>query len=213
MKNVIVLFGKPGAGKGTRLSEFLEGREEQFEVLSVGNLLRKARQERTELGKKVEGYIDSGRLVPDEIINELVLDGIKNSKKNVILDGSPRTAEQAKAMINAGIYPDKVINLYVDDELVLYRTSIRITCEKCGESYTTDAFRPPKQKGICDKCGGKLSKRPDDEEEVVRNRLRVYENQTYPVLDIFSENNVRIITIDNSRPEKAREELKKVLTN
>ena len=213
MKNVIVLFGKPGAGKGTRLSEFLEGREEQFEVLSVGNLLRKARQERTELGKKVEGYIDSGRLVPDEIINELVLDGIKNSKKNVILDGSPRTAGQAKAMINAGIYPDKVINLYVDDELVLYRTSIRITCEKCGESYTTDAFRPPKQKGICDKCGGKLSKRPDDEEEVVRNRLRVYENQTYPVLDIFSENNVRIITIDNSRPEKAREELKKVLTN
>lgn len=213
MKNVIVLFGKPGAGKGTRLSEFLQGREEQFEVLSVGNLLRRARQERTELGKKVEEYIDFGRLVPDEIINELVLDGIKKSEKNVILDGAPRTVEQAKAMINAGINPDKVINLYVDDELVLYRTSIRITCEKCGESYTTDEFRPPKQKGICDKCGGKLSKRPDDEEEVVRNRLRVYENQTYAVLDIFSENNVRIITIDNSRPEKAREELKRVLTN
>lgn len=197
MKSVIVLFGKPGAGKGTLVSKFLKENEERFEVLSVGNLLRKARKEQTELGKKAEAYMDSGKLVPDDIINELIIEEIRSSKKNVLTDGFPRTVSQAKAMLNAGIHPDKVIEVYVDDKTVIQRAKDRIVCEKCGEPYTTNEFKPPKKYGICDKCGGKLIKRTDDAEDVVKNRLKVYQNETYPVLNVMENANVEIHTIDN----------------
>ena len=204
MAKVIVLFGKPGAGKGTRLSEFLEGREEQFEILSVGNLLRKARKEQTELGKKAAVYMDSGELVPDEIINKIVIEAIKEAEKTVITDGFPRTLGQAQAMLEAGVKPDMVVEFYVDDAIVLQRSKIRIVCEKCGESYTTDNFKPPKTEGICDKCGGKLSKRKDDEESIVKNRLEVYQSETYPVLDVFAKANVEIHTIQNEGKEASK---------
>jgi len=197
MKNVIVLFGKPGAGKGTLLSKFLEGREERFEVLSVGNLLRRARKEQTELGKKAGTYMDSGQLVPNEIINEIVIQGIKAAKKPVITDGFPRNVLQAQAMLDAGVYPDRVIEVYVDDEVVIQRAKDRIVCEGCGEPYTTNDFNPPKVEGICDKCGCKLSKRKDDEEPVVRKRLQVYQDETHPALKILRDENVKIFTIDN----------------
>lgn len=198
MKNVVILFGKPGAGKGTRLSEFLEGRDEQFEVLSVGNLLRKARKEQTELGKKAEEYMDSGKLVPDSIINGIVIEGIQNAENTVIIDGFPRTVGQAEAMLNAKVYPNKVIELYVDDEIVIQRAKDRIVCDKCGEPYTTNNFKHPKTEGICDKCGGNLSRRKDDDEEVVRERLNVYKNETYPVLNILKTAEIKIYTIDNT---------------
>ena len=201
MKSVIVLFGKPDAGKGTRLSEFLEGREEQYEVLSVGNLLRKARKEQTELGKKAQAYMDSGKLVPDEIINKIIIEGIEKAQKTVLLDGSPRTVCQAELMLEAGLYPAKVINFYVDDDTVLQRAKHRIVCEDCGESYTTNEFKRPKMEGICDKCGGKLSRRKDDEEDVVRHRLEEYREQTEPALDVFTNNAICIYTIDNTRDD------------
>lgn len=201
MKNIIVLFGKPGAGKGTRVSEFLVGREELYEVLSVGNLLRKARKEQTELGKKAESYMDSGALVPDEIINEIVIEGIKTSNKNVFLDGYPRTVGQAKAMLKAGIYPDKVVNFDVSDEVVLQRARDRIVCEKCGEPYTTNSFKPPKKQGYCDKCGSKLVRRADDDEKVVRQRLQVYQEQTCPVLNILMGNYIKIYTVNNAQKD------------
>ncbi len=210
MKNVIVLFGKPGAGKGTRLSEFLEGREEQFEVLSVGNLLRRARKERTELGKKAEEYMDSGELVPDEVINKIVFEGINEAKKTVFIDGFPRTIEQAKAMLDEGIYPDLVVEFFVEDDVVIQRAKDRIVCDKCGESYTINYFKSPKVKGICDKCGGKLSRREDDKEDVVRNRLEVYKEKTYPALKVLAEKNIKIYTIDNSH-RNAREKFAKLL--
>ena len=205
MKNVFVLFGKPGAGKGTRLSEFLNGKESQFEVLSVGNLLRKARKEKTELGKKAESYMDAGLLLPDEIVNEIIIEAINKSEKSIILDGSPRTVVQAMLLLEAGIYPKKVINFEVDDETVIERTKYRIVCESCGESYTTNGFKPPKVEGICDRCGGVLTKRKDDEEEVVRNRLKVYQNQTYPALNVFEDNNVEICTIDNTLDDAGKQ--------
>ena len=201
MKNVFVLFGKPGAGKGTRLSELLGERENQFEVLSVGNLLRKARKEHTELGQKAEAYMDAGLLLPDEIVNEIIIEAINKSEKDIILDGSPRTVMQAMLLLEAGIYPKKVINFEVDDETVIERTKYRIVCENCGESYTTNQFKPPKKEGFCDKCGSILTRRKDDEEEVVRNRLKVYQKQTYPALDVFRNNNVLICTIDNTRDD------------
>jgi len=195
MKDVIVLFGKPGAGKGTRLSEFLDGREEQYEVLAVSALLKKARAEKTEIGKEVASYMDTGKLVPNEIINKMVVQAIKDAEKNIIIDGFPRTCVQAEAMLEAGISPNIVIEFYVEDEVVLERARDRIVCEKCGEPYTTNEFKRPKQEGICDKCLGKLIKRKDDEESVVRKRLEIYQEETYPVLKIFEENNVKISTI------------------
>ena len=211
MKNIFVLFGKPGAGKGTRLSEFLNGREDHFQVLSVGNLLRKARKEQTELGKKAESYMDAGLLLPDEIINEIIIEAINTSEKDIILDGSPRTVVQAMLLLEAGIYPKKVINFEVDDETVIERTKHRIVCESCGESYTTNEFKPPKIEGICDKCGGVLTRRKDDEEKVVRSRLQVYQNQTYPVLKVFEDNSIRIIAIDNTQDD-AGEQFAKVMS-
>lgn len=204
MKHLIVSFGKPGAGKGTRVSEFLQGREE-YETLSVGNLLRKARQDQTELGKKAAYYMDSGLLVPDDIINEIVIEGIKHAEKHVITDGFPRTIGQAKAMLEAGIYPNVVVEFYVDDEVVLQRSRDRIVCEKCGEPYTTNEFKRPKQDGICDRCGGMLVRRKDDNEEVVKNRLEVYQSETYPVLDMFAEKGVLITRILNNEKSALKE--------
>ena len=212
MQKVIILFGKPGAGKGTRLGEFLNGRENLFEVLSVGNLLRKALKEQTELGKRAEFYMNSGGLVPDEIINELVIDAIRNSDKPIITDGYPRTVGQAKAMLNAGILPYNVIELYVDDKIVLQRARDRIVCGTCGEPYTTNDFKPPKTQGICDKCGGALVRRKDDEESVVMKRLEVYQEQTYPVVEFLYDNGVEIHTIDSSTPA-SREKFATLLSN
>jgi len=212
MQKVIILFGKPGAGKGTRLGEFLKGRENLFEVLSVGNLLRKALKEQTELGKKAEFYMNSGGLVPDEIINTLVIDAIRNADKPIITDGYPRTIGQASAMLEEGILPYNVIELYVDDKVVLERAKARIVCTNCGEPYTTNDFKPPKTHGICDKCGSTLARRKDDEENVVMERLKVYQEQTYPVVEFLYDKGVEIHTINNSSSD-AREKFTKLLTN
>ena len=204
MKDVIVLFGKPGAGKGTRLSEFLEGRSDQFEVLSVGNLLRKARAEQTELGKKASAYMDAGQLVPDNIINAIAIEGIKNAEKPIFTDGFPRTVAQAKAMLAAGVYPSIVVEFWVEDELVVERSRNRIVCPSCGEPYTLGDFKPPKVKGICDKCNNALVTRADDAEAVVRRRLEVYQDETYPVLQVFVSAGIPVFTINNSDAETAQ---------
>lgn len=212
MQKVIILFGKPGAGKGTRLGKFLEGKENLFEVLSVGNLLRKALKEQTELGKKAESYMNSGGLVPDEIINALIIDAIRNADKPIITDGYPRTVGQAKAMLDAGIFPYNVIELYVDDEVVLERAKARIVCSNCGEPYTTNDFKPPKAHGICDKCGGALVRRKDDAENVVKERLKVYQEQTYPVVEFLYDKGIEIHTINNSSPD-SQEKFARLLTD
>ena len=204
MNNIIVLFGKPGAGKGTRLSEFMEGKENQFEILSVGNLLRKARKEQTELGQKASSYMDAGKMVPDDIINAVVIEGLKNAEKDMFTDGFPRTVAQAKAMLEAGIRPAMVIEFDVDDTIVLERAQNRIVCQSCGEPYTKTGFKPPKVEGICDKCGGTLVKRADDREEVVLERLEVYQKETYPLLDVLAKADIKIYTIDNSNAETAK---------
>ena len=196
--NVIVLFGKPGAGKGTRLSEFLEGKEDQYMVLSVGNLLRKARKDKTELGQKASYYMDAGLLVPDEIINAIAIEAMKNAEKPIFTDGFPRTVSQAKAMLEAGVRPATVVHFDIDDEEVIDRAKNRIVCESCSESYTISGFKPPLEEGICDKCGSKLVKRKDDNEDTVRNRLKVYQKETYPVLEVMKKAGITIHTIENT---------------
>ncbi len=206
MKSIIVLFGKPGAGKGTRLDEFLSSTKEQYDVLSVGNLLRKARKDQTELGKQAASYMDAGLLVPDSIINAIVVEYLKNAEHTIFMDGFPRTLAQAKALLDAGAMPDVVVEFYVEDELVIERSRRRIICEACGECYTTNEFKPPKVEGVCDKCGSKLIKRPDDEESVVRNRLEVFRKETYPVLGFLAENGVFVVNIDNSDAKSGKKQ-------
>jgi len=211
MKNVIVLFGKPNAGKGTRLEEFLERRKDEYEVLSVGNLLRKARADQTELGKQAAYYMDTGLMVPDDIINAVVIEGIKSCEKTIFTDGFPRTVGQAEAMLNAGVYPTKVIEFFVDDSVILERASHRLVCPKCGAAFTTTGFKPPKVAGICDNCGSTLSKRADDDPSVVQNRLKVYQEETLPVLDVLAKANIEIHTIDNTFPETAKKQFEELL--
>lgn len=202
MANVIVLFGKPGAGKGTRLKKFLKGRIHKFDSTSVGDLLRKARKDNTELGQKAASYMDSGRLVPDDLVIDLVIEGLQNAEKPIFIDGFPRTIAQAEALIKSGIYPI-VIEFYVDDEVVFERARDRIVCKSCGATYTLSRFDPPKKEGICDRCGGELGKRSDDRDDVVSERLKVYEQDTYPVLDFLESYGVRVFTIDNCDAESA----------
>lgn len=203
MKSVIVLFGKPGAGKGTRLSQFLKGREDQFEYLGVSVLLKKEIASGTELGKKAKSYMDAGMLVPDELIIAMVLEKLSGIHKPVFLDGFPRTIPQATAMLEAGIIPVMVVELSLDDKIILERVRDRIVCKTCGESYTIGSYKHPKVEGVCDICGGAVVKRNDDREDIVLNRFEVYNKETYPLLDVLAKANVPIFTIDNSNSKTA----------
>jgi len=213
MKSVFVLFGKPGAGKGTRLSEFLKGREDQFESLGVSALLKKELAAGTELGKKAKSYMDAGQLVPDELIIKMVLEKLSASTKAIFLDGFPRTIPQANAMLEAGIVPTMVIEFFLHDDVILERVRDRIVCKSCGESYTMGSYKHPKVEGICDICGGAVIKRKDDREDIALNRLEVYRTETYPLLDVLIDANVPVYTIDNSNSESAAAQFKAFITS
>lgn len=213
MESVIVLFGKPGAGKGTRLSEFLEGRENQFDTLGVSSLLKKEIADGTELGRKAKAYMDAGQLVPDELIITMVLEKLAAAEKPVFLDGFPRTVPQATAMLQAGIRPDMVIEFYVDDEVVKERLCNRAVCQCCGESYNTSGYKRPKVDGVCDKCGGAVVKRKDDREDIVVNRLAVYQKDTYPALAVLAKAGIQIHTIDNTDAATACKQFEELMTS
>ena len=187
MKSTFVIFGMPGVGKGTRLSKFLNGREADYQIVSVGNMLRAARKAGTEIGLKAASYMDSGALVPDEIVNAAVIEGMKGLDVNLITDGFPRTVNQAKAMIEADVVPTVIIELQAPEDVILDRALNRIVCEDCGEAYTLNDYHPPKETGICDKCGGKLIQRHDDEPETVKARLDIYHEETEPLKGFYAE--------------------------
>lgn len=182
----IVLLGAPGAGKGTHCKRIAD----RYGVahLSSGDILRRERAEGTELGKKAQSYMDAGALVPDELIVEMMSRAIAKAKAGFVLDGFPRTVNQAEvldqslAKSKSGI--DGVINLQVDDGIVLERITGRRSCPTCGTVYHVKNM-PPKVDGRCDKDGTALMQRPDDTEEVVRNRLETYYRQTKPVVDYY----------------------------
>ena len=212
MKDVIVLFGKPGAGKGTRLDEFLEGRENQFDSVGVSGLLKKEIADGTKLGQKAKSYMDSGSLVPDELIITMVLNRLENAKKPVFLDGFPRTVPQAKAMLEAGIVPTMVVEFILDDAIILERLRNRVVCTSCNTSYNLVGAKRPKVDGICDKCGSVLARRKDDSEEVALNRFEVYFKQTYPCLSVFATSNIPVHTIDNSNSETAQKHFAELMS-
>ncbi|MDP8208241.1 MAG: adenylate kinase [Candidatus Electryonea clarkiae] len=184
----LILLGPPGVGKGTQ-AQFLIDRFEAIQ-LSTGDLLRAAVREGTELGVSAKGYMDRGELVPDGVILGLIGEKMKElSGKAVIFDGFPRTVPQAegldKLMEELNLEVDKALELTIDDEIVVKRLGSRRSCPECGRVYNI-MFAPPKDEGVCDDDGTKLILRDDDKEEVIRNRLRVYHDQTAPLSEYYS---------------------------
>ena len=182
----LILLGAPGAGKGTQ-AEIL-CKELEIPTISTGNILRAAIKAGTPTGLKAKSYMDAGHLVPDEVIIGIITERVaeEDCANGYILDGVPRTIAQAEAMEQAGIVFDAVISIEISDETIMERMSGRRVCEACGASYHLVAV-PPKQEGVCDKCGGKLVQRKDDAPETVKARLEVYHKETEPLKDFYAK--------------------------
>lgn len=200
MSEVIILMGKPNAGKGTRLEKFLKGRE-GYRAVSTGDFLRNEVSKGTELGMKAKGYMDSGKLVPDEIINSIISNFMSQSDDTLIFDGYPRTVAQVESMLSAGIIPEKVVCLDVDDEIIIERAADRLYCPECKATYTEKSqFAQPKVAGVCDKCNSKLIKREDDKPEVTKKRLDEYFSKTEPVKDALTNAGIPVLILDGNNP-------------
>ncbi len=187
---ILVFLGPPGAGKGTQAK--LLSQRMGFLHLSTGDLLREAVKNQTPLGKKAKEYMDRGELVPDELIVQLIEETMPKDG-NVILDGFPRTVNQALALEEMlrvkGEKISKVLFFDVPDEVIIDRLSGRRVCSKCGAVYHVK-YNPPKVEGVCDLCGGILVQRDDDKEEVVKKRLEVYRKQTQPLIEFYQERGI-----------------------
>ena len=178
----LILLGAPGAGKGTQ-AEILSAKL-GIPTISTGNMLRAAIQEGTPVGLEAKSYMDAGKLVPDDVIIRVVAQRIAqpDCTGGFILDGVPRTIGQAEALDQAGVRFDRVISIEISDQEIEERMGGRRVCSKCGASYHIKA-RPTKVEGVCDACGAPVTQRADDKPETVRERLRVYHEQTEPLKD------------------------------
>ncbi len=190
----LILLGAPGAGKGTQAEVICKALN--IPTISTGNMLREAVKNGTKSGLEAKSFMDSGKLVPDEIVIGILKDRIAEDdcKNGFILDGFPRTVLQAEALDNMGVAIDKVVEIYVPDEKIKQRLSGRRVCESCGNSYHVD-FNPTKVAGICDACGGKTVIRKDDEPETVNNRLAIYHEQTAPLKGYY-EKQGKLVTVE-----------------
>ena len=192
---IIVLFGKPGAGKGTQAPRLAEALG--IPTLATGDVLRSARRAGTTLGREAQQYMDRGELVPDSVILGIIAEELSQPQyaKGVILDGAVRTVPQAEGLRDVlkklGRNVDAVVSFDVDNEEIVRRLSGRTVCEKCQHPYTG---RQPGE--VCEKCGGTLVRRKDDEPEAVRTRLRVFEEQTAPVFAWYTSNGTRVAVVD-----------------
>ena len=201
-----VLLGPPGAGKGTQAVKLVE--KYNIPQISTGDIFRKNIKEGTELGKKAQEYTNSGRLVPDELVVELVKDRLQQEdcKNGYLLDGFPRTIFQAeqldKFLEEQGQELDAVINFEVGNETLMKRLTGRRLCKDCGASYHI-AFSPPAKEGVCDKCGGPLEQRKDDTRETAEKRIKIYEESTAPLIGYYSESG----KLKNFNAEKDPEEI------
>ena len=180
----LILLGAPGAGKGTQAEVICK--HLSIPAISTGNIIRAALKAQTELGCKAKAYIEQGQLVPDDVVIGIIRDRLAEDdcKNGFILDGFPRTVPQAEALDKMGIDVDLVIDIEVPDEKIALRMAGRRVCSSCGASYHTQ-FKQPKQTGVCDNCGGALTQRKDDEAQTVLERLRVYHEQTEPLIAYY----------------------------
>lgn len=201
-----VLLGPPGAGKGTQAAKVIE----KYNVphISTGDIFRANIKEGTELGKKAQGYINEGKLVPDELVVDLVTDRLQQDdcKDGFLLDGFPRTILQAEQLdeflSKNGQKLDIVLNFKVRKDVLVERISGRRVCKACGASFHVVNV-PPKKEGICDRCGGELIQRKDDNRETVENRINVYESETAVLIGYYEKQGV-LVDFDG---EKSHEEV------
>jgi len=211
----IILLGPPGSGKGTQAKLIEERRG--IPQISTGDMLRKAVGDKTELGIRAKHYMDSGALVPDELVIMITEERLKaeDCRNGFILDGFPRTVPQAEALdevlnkMNKKI--DNALNIEVKEDDIIRRMSGRRICKGCGASYHI-IFNPPNEENICDLCGKELYQRDDDREETVRNRLKVYKDQTEPLINYYREKSV-LRSIDGGRKiEEISQLIEEILT-
>lgn len=189
-----IVFGAPGAGKGTyatRLQVKLG-----VDVIAMGDIFREIVKEKSDLAAKVKGYMEKGSLVPDDVVVEVLKSHLAkiSGGKGFILDGYPRTLDQAKKL--DGITQiDVIMQLNVPDWIIIERLSTRRVCKNCGTIFNVK-FLKPKVEGVCDKCGGSLYQRADDNPETIKNRLKVYQEQTAPLIEFYKEKKVPFIELE-----------------
>lgn len=198
----VVLLGAPGSGKGTQAKQMVT--HYGVPQISTGDLLRAAVKAGSELGKKAKATMDAGELVSDDLIIDMIRERLAadDAKKGFILDGFPRTIPQARAldelMDDVGHPLSSALLIDIDNELLVKRLSGRITCGNCGQMFN-EFFSPPAKEGVCDACGSdNLAIRPDDNEETVRNRLEIYNDQTRPVVGYY-EAQRKVVTVDGDQ--------------
>ena len=190
---IIILLGPPGAGKGTIAGEIKK--EKDIPIISTGDILRKAIKNETDLGKEAQSYVNSGKLVPDNLIMKIIEERIKEKdcKKGFMFDGFPRTIQQAADLdllfkrLKYDI--DQVFYFKTSKNIIIERLSDRRVCKKCGAIYNLN-YNPPKFKDKCDKCGGELIQRDDDKEETILKRLEVFNDETLPLVDYYQKQNI-----------------------
>ena len=210
----IILFGPPGAGKGTQAKKLVDFYN--IPQIATGDILRANVREGTELGLAAKEYMDKGELVPDEVLIGIIKNRLTEAdcENGFILDGYPRTIPQADALgeilVEIGKPIDVVLNFEVPDEELVERISGRLMC-KCGASYHK-AFNPPEKEGICDACGAEIYQRADDTADAVQNRLDVYKKQTQPLIEYYDETGI-LRTIDGTRDiDEVFEDIKAILS-
>lgn len=211
----LILLGAPGAGKGTQAKRL----QDTYDIvqLSTGDMLRAEVASGSELGRKAKSIIDSGQLVPDELIIDLIARRIDRDdcRKGFILDGFPRTVPQARALdallAERKLRIDHVLVIQTDDEAMVERITGRFTCVRCGAGYH-DRFQRPKVDGVCDTCGGtEFSRRADDNAETVRARLKTYNEMTTPIVDYYRQKGV-VRTVDGMASiDEVTRQLKEVI--
>jgi len=206
----LIIFGPPGAGKGTYTSRLAT--RLKIASIATGDIFREEIKRSTVLGRKVAEFVNKGELVPDEITIEILKKRLNepNSQSGFILDGYPRTIEQAKALDKIAKI-DAVIQIIVPEWIIIERLSNRRICKNCGEIYNL-RFIKPKIEGVCDKCGGQLYQREDDKPEVIKERLKVYEKQTQPLIDYYKQK-IPIIEVETPQIETPPETIVEKMIN
>ena len=191
MLKKLIFLGPPGAGKGTMAEKLVS--DYPLDHIATGDILRAEMRSGSQLGKEAKGYVDEGSLVPDEVVTRIVAENLESPQsgsEGFVLDGFPRTVQQAQLLDDTlekkNIALDAVIFFEADQDLLIRRLSGRRICQDCGAVYNL-VTSPPKKDGVCDSCSGQVYQRSDDTEETVKDRLRVYEEQTAPLVDFYEQ--------------------------
>lgn len=196
----LILLGAPGAGKGTQGA--LLAKEHGLSKIATGDILREAVRRDTALGRKAKSYMDVGELVPDALILEMVREVLRAENRGFVLDGFPRTLDQAAGLSGIleelGIELDAVVVLHVPDDVLVKRISGRRSCPECDQVYNV-YYHPPEEAGRCDRCGAELVRRTDDDADTVKRRIEVYNRQTRPLIDYYEASDVPVEYVDGTQ--------------